>query len=130
VNNNETRSNSGPGLNETSSLLQDTAPRTILEAMFSPRAEQKPAATRGTYTASDLNHHYELGIQHERERAATVAYECELLWGRNAAQIYGDWRTGIMQQFQDAAETFAATMGRSYTEYLGGPVEWDTAVTA
>lgn len=72
------------------------------------------------YTAADLAHYYELGTQHERERAAAAGHEADISWHRTAEQIHQDRKAEMLRQFEQCAHRFhERELGRSYVEFKG-----------
>jgi hypothetical protein len=75
---------------------------------------------QAVYTASDLAHYYELGVAHERERAAAAGHEADISWRPDAAAAYSNAKAYRLRQFEECAHRFhERELGKPYVEFQG-----------
>lgn len=75
---------------------------------------------------SSAGHWYWLGVEHERARIAEAWTELDEAWRPMGAHLHVSRVQERRDLFRSCAEEFAASMGRTYVEYRGGPVDWET----
>lgn len=78
------------------------------------------AVNETCYTARDLARWYELGVQHERQRAAGADREHAAVWARLGEQVSQDRRQQLLRLLEQKAHEFhERELGRAYVPFTG-----------
>lgn len=105
------------------------------DATVTHRAEPAPDPWCSTrFTARDIGTWYWAGVEAERHRAAVGfligSVELDECWRPLGIQLHTASLTARLELFASCAVDFAARAGRTYREYVGGPVDWETGAPA